>query len=235
MRMNPFSCGGFSFFCIFLLLSAVSVNAANGVSARLDSARALLTQHKYTRGREMIRRILHSNPDNPHALYAGARILTDADSAQMLYERLTRMPSVPETLRAQALTALGEKYFIEGDCEQAEKLWQKAVDAGNRDALGLVRRCGEKSGVSDAVESVSGMQVLVQLGSFSSRENAQALKNELRSAFGRGEIREATVKGKHFYRVYVPGFANKAQAQRFARRQLEPEGYSSYTIRRETD
>ncbi|WP_022852234.1 septal ring lytic transglycosylase RlpA family protein [Limisalsivibrio acetivorans] len=56
----------------------------------------------------------------------------------------------------------------------------------------------------------------VQLASFTLRKNAEELAGE----YEQGEIVEADVKGKRYFRVRVEGFSDRAEAERFKERML---------------
>lgn len=65
-------------------------------------------------------------------------------------------------------------------------------------------------------------QYTVQVGSFSTRDNAQEVYANLKKDFTTVSIQSAQVGENTFYRVHVGNFPNREGAEQFARRQIEP-------------
>lgn len=74
------------------------------------------------------------------------------------------------------------------------------------------------------LESYDRGDFAIQVAAFTSRENAERLASLMRKSHGSAAIRDATVKGSHFYRVRVGKFVSLAGAEK-ARAEFERGGY----------
>jgi len=71
----------------------------------------------------------------------------------------------------------------------------------------------------------------LQVGAFTSKDNAKKLYNDLRRDFKNAFIKEETVNQKVFYRVRVGGFYSEAEALEFGEKKLREKGFNFRVVK----
>jgi tetratricopeptide (TPR) repeat protein len=73
----------------------------------------------------------------------------------------------------------------------------------------------------------------LQIGAFSTRERANALRKKLAAAFRDVACVPAVIDERTFYRVWVGDFPSRDEAESFARKKLTPQGYVYRVVEKE--
>lgn len=83
-------------------------------------------------------------------------------------------------------------------------------------------RPSDSTTTAHMVPAAAKEQYTVQVGSFSTRGNAQEVYTKLKKDFSTVSIQSAQIDKNTFYRVHVGNFPNREGAEHFARRHIEP-------------
>lgn len=121
-----------------------------------------------------------------------------------------------------ASLGIGDAYFLAGDYEQAQNRYNKFVRDYPQSGLVSIARMHleECQGAGNDTNSYFS----VQLGCFSSKENAQKLRDDLINRGFQAYI--LALPSESFYRVRVGKFDNRLEAE-FMEQRLKGQGYST--------
>ena len=136
-------------------------------------------------------------------------------------------------LLAEAAYWLGLCSTITGDRSNARVYFEKAKNLAPQSRWApLASR--EIAGVAgDTSNSVppGGGDYAVQVGSFTERERAEELLGEYKTQGRSGEVRQAVVSGKTYYRVWLGPFPSSADASAYAE-SLKERGNDAIVVKR---
>jgi tetratricopeptide (TPR) repeat protein len=147
------------------------------------------------------------------------------DAVSTLTKFIDRYPN--SSYRAEALYWLGLSYTVLHDRQSAEKISAKLVAefSQNHWASRAVIQVVQNPAIQETVVTKSAgipppiiipktipKPFTIQVGSFQSITNAQHLLAKLKPLGYAGEIKEAVVQGKNYFRVWVGSFQDAADA-----------------------
>ena len=146
-----------------------------------------------------------------------------------LKQLLSLYPSTP--LLAETSYWLGICYTILGDNSTAAVHFQKARSRGAGSIWSsLAAKELEGIGGETATTAAQGGYA-VQVGSFTDSSRAEKLLSDYQAKGRSGEIRQAVIAGKVYYRVWLGSFATEQEASAYAE-SLKSQGKAAMVIKR---
>lgn len=216
----------------------ISANPGHADVAQATLWLARLEQDPET-ARELYLRVVtrHSNTAfADSALYEAGSI----DYAFGLYQQAaTKWKELLSTYPASPLTVetyywLGICYKVLGDEGSATSYLKKAEELGRGSlwaSLATTELTGSAPDTSTATPPVTGGGYAVQVGSFTDVSRAENLLSTYQSQGRSGEIQEAVVSGRTYYRVRLGPFATSEEASAYAET-LKAQGLSAMVVKR---
>ncbi|MBD3345536.1 MAG: tetratricopeptide repeat protein [Chitinivibrionales bacterium] len=197
---------------------------AEGSTSPLDSAARLMELGAYDKAAGLVDAAYKENPDDPEIILAYALFQKEADKAESYFKILAADSDAAEPVRVEALYRLGSLYYMRNDYEKATRYFEDAYKLVNDPSLiSMVERCEKASGATSegSFPTKAGAYVL-QVGSYSSIENAQKRKAELEKYFDILSIEKAVIKNREFFRVRIGEFLSREEAESYAKKNLVP-------------
>ncbi|SYZ73212.1 exported hypothetical protein [Candidatus Zixiibacteriota bacterium] len=164
-------------------------DSLTGLNARLQQARIMAQQGKYTEARKVLKRLIKSSFDNI------------ASSSLYLLSQM----ALEQKRNDDALF-----YF--------NLLKEEFPDAVGLDDLSDQLSNFQASGNDQSAEKITGTTYAVQVGVFSVRDNAMKMTDRMKKYNQKVEILEKTISGKKYYVVWVGKFLSSDQAMVFKAR-----------------
>jgi len=225
-----------SIFSVLCLAVCLVVPTAHASPRSIDSARACLARGDVERGRDFLAAAHAQEPENPAITLEYATSLADAQEAKELYRELSLDSTASDSIKSEAHARLGGLAYVSRDYAAAVEHLEAACKIRKRIECEILlpkaRREHQKNldlkkaleaSIAKAKLVPKGTLFTVQVGSYSSLENAQKQLKSVKS-LGLSETRivKAEITGVTLYRVRVGSFPNRDEAQAFARRKLRP-------------
>jgi septal ring-binding cell division protein DamX len=212
-----------------------------GVS-ELDSGLVDLANGEIEKARTHLEAAYMADPVNSRIKFAYARSLTNGDAAKKLYEEIVVDSLASDSLRGEAALRIFGAYLVMGDSARAAEYEQLAERFSGKSLPVTTRQeptpAAPVSKPSSAVTAIktpaptSGDSTFsLQIGSFTSYENAQKRMSSVKKLFSEAKIIEGTINGQTLYRVRLGSFPTKDEAQAFGRRKLQPPGIPFSVVR----
>jgi hypothetical protein len=171
----------------------------------------------------------NAQPSDPEIQMSYARLMKNADSACVIYRKITASEKATPALQAEANFRLACVSFLSANYTKAEaylelekkdayvRLFNRTVILAGDDSLRSALDSGNKVGINpEKIEKkTSTLAYYLQIAAFSESENAQDLKRDLLRLFPNIVIKESRSHGKTVFRVRIGPFSGNKDAQAF--------------------
>lgn len=204
---------------------------------------ALINRNEFDSAQACVQKALAKNPSDRNCQLANAKLMENASAARAVYKRLVAAATCPDTLRAEAYYRLACHSYMMANYIKAElyckgaygldkkiiykRLYVQCARLNNHDSLSqaLLQEAPSSSAAEqnqDTLQQASapdkaapGPVFYLQAGAFSTMENAQALRAELKRFCANVSVVAAISNERNIYRVRVGAFDSKESAQAY--------------------
>lgn len=218
---------------VFFQLAFYPCLALCSYAGDLEIGQEFILQGRIEDARKYITRAYKQDSSNIRAALVYASICVNGNSAVKVYQKISENSSSSPEFRFEAYKRIGDAMYCEGKYETARSMYEKACLLKSATECGnLIQLCDRAlfSGGKDVTESKAVFTL--QVGAFSSQENAFRLRDALGKKFEGVYVVSAPSEKSTLYKVRIGSFPTDGDAREFGEKELKQEDVSFSVVRR---
>jgi tetratricopeptide (TPR) repeat protein len=232
-----------------MLLAAA--NFAVTLAGDIETGRLLLQEGNINGAARYFTSAYNSDSMSADAVMAYASILTDGDLACALYLRVAHNDTAPAAERGESAKRLGDAAYCRGNYKEAYEWYDKSIQINpdssclpllERTTLAIGKSSAGKAGGTTTLghsslpaagaSSEGKKRYVLQVGAFSSVENARKLYTRLKPQFSDITISAASQGDRTIHRVRIGSFPDQGSAEAFGEQQVKTKGLAYSIVKR---